>query len=101
MLKFNCTRIVLAVAMSTACLVLSANALQRGSGPLQTGWHDELTARDVSAWTWNQADGRADLSTPPSGAMRVGLGDNSTKAVTNKDTWYWATCSRFATVDLD
>jgi hypothetical protein len=33
--------------------------------------------------------------------MRVSLGDNSTKALTNKDAWYWATCSRFATVDLD
>ena len=69
--------------------------------PLHTGWHDELNETAIHDWTWQPTRGRADLSAPKEGVLRLTLGDKSQEDHIGKDTYYWATCARYATVDLD
>ena len=69
--------------------------------PLHAGWHDELNETAIHDWTWQPAQGRADLSAPKEGVLRLSLGDKSQEDHIGKDTYYWATCARYATVDLD
>ena len=69
--------------------------------PLHTGWHDELNETAIHDWTWGPTQGRADLSSPKEGVLRLTLGDKSQKDRIGEDTYYWATCARYVSVDLD
>ena len=79
-----------------ACACVQAQSV----APLQTGWHDELNTTAVQDWTWQPPQGRADLSAPSAGALPT-LGANAQEDHIGKETYYWATCARYAVVDLD
>ena len=89
------------VVLLAGCLQSVATARVQDGERLQTGWHDELNATAVHDWTWQPPQGRADLSAPSVGVLRLTLGDGAQEDHIGKDAYYWATCARYATVDLD
>ena len=83
------------------CLLVCACVRAQSAAPLQTGWHDELNTTAAQDWTWQPPQGRADLSAPSVGLLRLSLGANAQEDHIGKETYYWATCARYAVVDLD
>ena len=88
------------IVMPVCCLLLCAIVRAQDVEPLRTGWHDELNTTAVHDWTWQPPQGRADLSAPHVGVLRLTLGDTAQEDHIGNDTYYWATCARYATVDL-
>ena len=71
---------------------------------LAAGWRDELNQGAVRRWTWSPPRGRADLSAPKSGVLRLRLGEQSESGQIPEPaqrTYYWASVYRYVTVDLD
>jgi hypothetical protein len=71
---------------------------------LPVGWHDELNPGVLRRWRWSPPRGRADLSAPESGILRLRLGKQSESGQIPEPaqrTYYWASVYRYLTVDLD
>ena len=88
-------------AIAVGCFLSCCTTKAQNVESLAMGWHDELNKTAVHDWTWQPPQGRADLSAPRPGVMRLTLGDKSQADHIGGDTYYWATCARYATVDLE
>jgi hypothetical protein len=98
--RYHLARHLFALVIASS-LITYAGASKFDDKPLQTGWHDELNTSAIKDWSWQPPKGRADLSVPAFGTLRLTLGDSAQEDKIGKDTYYWATCARYATVDLD
>ena len=93
----------LAVSSGGAQTEVNRNAAKQTEA-LATGWHDELNRNAARQWMWSPPQGRADLSAPKPGILRLRLGEQSESGQTPEPAqraYYWASAYRYVTVDLD
>jgi hypothetical protein len=100
-------RRMFAGAVAVVGCLLAVLPVRGGAEPVEalaTGWHDEMNRGATARWTWAPPRGRADLSAPQPGTLRLRLGDASESGQIPGPTpraYYWASVYRYLRVDLD